>query len=58
MNIPSDKDFQTTIKALAALVIVVIICATITTISKQGPLAVDVKVTFSIDDKLLTKKAK
>lgn len=53
-----DKDFQTAIKALAALVIVVVICYTITTISKQGPLAVDVKITFAIDDKLLTKKAK
>lgn len=58
MNIPPDKDFQTAIKALAALVIVVIICATITIISKQGPLAVDLKVTFAIDDKLLKPRGK
>lgn len=58
MNLPSDKDFQTFIKATAIVVGIIIICSTITTISKQGPLAVDVKVTFSIDDKLLTKKAK
>ena len=44
--------------ATIILIAVGIVCSTILTLSRQGPLAIDVKVTFSIDDKLLTKRVK